>query len=367
MESDVVGQTLRQAREAWLAVEPVVSKGALCLREGRGTAQQRLHREVLQAIKESVRKEPCIFLELFCGEGGLSKEIKKLGCATLALDIRRGAHHDLRDPLVFSFLKRLIEEGRVWGAWSGTPCNTFSRARRAQLDSRMPHQLRDEKFVRGFPWLEGADAQAAKEGNLLADRTASLLNLCVARGLPVAEENPQASWLWQLRSRRLWGQSKQWKQVCFDQCAFGKPFRARTSLMYSAIDLTALEQKRCVGRGLCAFTGRPHLQLSGLAKGSFLTTRKAVYPSVLVKRVAMKFVNFYIAGRTSRLWNVCMAVPSAVLVSGGARREVDFLDAGLRIASQDGYSNRRAKQRGDLTSASSWTKVASMEVPHENA
>ena len=106
--------------------------------------------------------------------------------------------------------------------------------------------------------------------------------------------------------------------------------------MYAAIDLTTLEQKKCVGRGRCSFTGLPHVQLSGLAEGNFLTARKAVYPANLVKFLAKKFVKVYIDARTSRLWNVCKAVPSSVLECGVARREdEDSLDVGRRSEGQD--------------------------------
>ena len=166
--------------------------------------------------------------------------------------------------------------GLICGMWSGTPCESFSRARRAPAWSRMPHQLRSAARPNGLQGLAPKDAERVATGNALAAAAHRLLALGRARGLPCGEENPSQSWLWSLASRR--GAAAFAQDHCVDDSAFGRTFRATTRLRVWNFRCDELASAVCRGRGRCSFSGRPHLQLTGASKDGFLTRLKQEYP-----------------------------------------------------------------------------------------
>lgn len=198
-----------------------------------------------------------------------------------------------------------IRSGMVWGLWLGTPCSSFSRARRAPAGSRMPQPLRSSDAPRGLPELAERDAAVVADGNLLAARSAALTRAAYEQQVPGGEENPHSSFLWLLPSWRAQERLENASDHIFDQCAFGRPFRARTRLrLWHCHPGRALHEKQCRGRGICSFSHKPHLQLTGVDKKAFRTATKAEYPPGLAAALADTFVTAYMAKRSARMWNL---------------------------------------------------------------
>ena len=199
-----------------------------------------------------------------------------------------------------------MQAGLVWGMWFGTPCNSFSRARRGPPGSKMPRQLRSELHPRGLPGLPPGDQAQVVLGNACADRAEVLAAQAYRRGLPGGEENPATSWLWTLPSRARRAARLHVTDRVVDYCAFGTPFRARARLqLWHLRPAPRLSSCRCVGRGVCSFSGRPHLQLTGAtSKEGFLTTKKNRYPDGLCKILAKDLWHAHMMKKASRLWNL---------------------------------------------------------------
>ena len=200
-----------------------------------------------------------------------------------------------------------IRANLVWGLWLGTPCSSFSRARRAPPESKFPSALRSADHPRGLSNLGAKDHAKLVEGNSLADRAGLLQRAAHARGLPGGEENPANSFLWCLPSRTRFLQQRAVHDTVIDYCAFGTPFRARTRLRtWGPPPPPALLKARCTGRGTCSCTGCPHEQLSGRAPGahSFQTGRKNSYPRRLCSILARHLVAARRAKQASNMWAV---------------------------------------------------------------
>ena len=95
---------------------------------------------------------------------------------------------------IFALLRRR-RRGRsvVRGVFAALPCESFSRARRAPVNSRMPRRLRSNEQVMGISGLCEADLQVLRRGNQLILFLVKVLKLCERRGIPWAVENPRTS------------------------------------------------------------------------------------------------------------------------------------------------------------------------------
>ena len=94
-----------------------------------------------------------------------------------------------------------------------------------------------------------------------------------------------------------------------DFCAFNTRWRKRTRFSYFGVDLARLQACRCQGakRGICAFSGKPHLPLMGTtATSEFMTKIAQPYPAQLCNLVAKAFLDWHtgIIGENfwKRLW-----------------------------------------------------------------
>ena len=143
-----------------------------------------------------------LFRSLFGGDAELSKWLRQQGCAVVSVDYPYGPHCDLTRTAVYNELKGWILAGICWGVFAGTPCETYSRARRAPPHSSFPGPLRSTEQPRGRDGLSTAEQKKVNVANLVSDRTANLLRIAEERGLSGGEENPATSILWCTRQRR---------------------------------------------------------------------------------------------------------------------------------------------------------------------
>ena len=231
-----------------------------------------------------------IGLELFSGCGHFSRAVrrrlKKVWCAEV--DILHGPQFDMTLPRYQRHVIELLVSGEVAYVWLGTPCNSWSRARRN--DGKGPGPLRDDNdFLLGLPGLSDKDQQKVQIGNILMKFTAKIFRICLQRGIPVALENPHTSRLWLTSPIKHLLQHRHVSWGYTDFCQDGMPFRKRTRLMWANVDLR-YALRPCQGpRGVCSRTGERHQQLLGTQGGQFLTLLAQPYPHALCRRLAVAF------------------------------------------------------------------------------
>lgn len=156
----------------------------------------------------------------------------------------------------------------------------------------------------GLPDLNAADAQQLATGNMLASHSAAFAKAAYERQNPGGEENPHSSFLWKLPSRIAQLGSPNAVDCVADHCACGRAFRARTRCrMWHCRPAPQLAAMRCKGRGICDFSGEPHLRLTGVSAGGFKTAAEVENPPQLCSALASSFVTAYAAKRSARLWN----------------------------------------------------------------
>ena len=231
-----------------------------------------------------------IGLEIFSGCGHFSRaarrRMKKVWCAEV--DIIHGPQFDLTLPRYQRHIINLLLSGQVAYVWLGTPCTSWSRARR--WDGNGPGPLRDDhEFLLGLPGLSHKDQLKVSQGNVLMRFTAKVFRICLKYNIPVALENPHTSRLWLTSPIKHLLYHKQTEWGFTDFCQDGMPFRKRTRLLWANVDLRSA-LRPCQGpRGVCSRTHERHQQLVGSRGGQFLTLLAQPYPHGLCRRLAVAF------------------------------------------------------------------------------
>ena len=226
-------------------------------------------------------------LELFCGEAGLTASLKRHGLTVLPpWDIQLGSCFDLLVTANQRRLFRLLSTGHVLLVWLGTPCATWSLARR--FDGGPP-PLRDSVDVASAaPWISSEwDLMRLKEANLLADLTCKIIMMITALHGFFVVENPYYSKLWKYPPiiNALTQTRAAIVHVTF--CRYRTPWQKPTKLAGTLPGLKSLECF-CRGRGgLCEYTGLAHIPLVGkTADGRWQTRVAEPYPTGLCDDIA---------------------------------------------------------------------------------
>ena len=163
----------------------------------------------------------------------------------------------------------------------GTPCSSFSTARRGKLGSP-GGPIRSKLHPMGLPELRPGDAEKVKLGNKLLRLSVRVINLCCLHNIPVSLENPRRSRLWwtpcMLQRLRRGGH-----KVCLDFCRFGTPWQKSTTFaVWNTAAFDPLERRCCKHNGLCSSTNKHHQRLEGNAPGGKRWTLVAEpYPAPL--------------------------------------------------------------------------------------
>ena len=186
------------------------------------------------------------FLELFSGTARLTSTLQAMGVKCLPpVDIMPSAAVpapvDVLDVAMWERIMKLISAGAILFIHCGTPCNTFSSARK---DDGGPPPLRSMDHPEGLPGLAPDLWDQAFLGNLFVERSAEACSLVVLMGGNFSIENPEFSLIWHtplmLRLRR---ESRAWL-VSFDQCEWGAPSVKPTSLLVTHAAFESLH-RRC--------------------------------------------------------------------------------------------------------------------------
>ena len=236
------------------------------------------------------RAKAGVFLEVFCGSGRMLAAWRlrfKSQREAFELDFRHDAQSDLLLRRVRQLVRGWVRGRLIVATWIATPCHSLSRARNRPNG---PPPLRTRQYPLGLPGLSPNDQIKVERGNILATFSFSLFLLARSLNIPVVIENPSTSWLWQLPGALSLIRIRSTRVVDFDFCAFATPWRKRTRLLCCHLNLDPLVQCTCSGRGVCAFSRRPHQVLEGKdASGTFWTHIAEPYPKGLCRLVAQCF------------------------------------------------------------------------------
>jgi hypothetical protein len=253
----------------------------------------RLQREFRAALAKSATCRRQVFLEFYAGAGSVSHMGSRLGFGVISIDIVNGDHHDLTRPCVQRVLRGWVSSGCVRGAWLGTICSSWSRARRGPPGSAWG-PIRSREFIYGLPDLSPADQGRIEVGNRTMLQSADFIRKCIDCRVPCILENSVASLLWSAPPLAKLRTHADYSEVSVDQCAFGAAWRKRTRLGAWGCLLEAFENKLCQGkRGICSFTTKEHIVLRGTSKvhKCLWTSLAQSYPNKFARAAARSLVS----------------------------------------------------------------------------
>ena len=176
-------------------------------------------------------------------------------------------------------LFNLIQSGHVLIIWWGTPCTSFSVARR--WDGGPPPLRSEEDPDLPGCWLSDHDVAKVLAGNALADLTAEGIVLGHRHHVYSVLENPATSRIWDYTPIKQALIASGASHVITDYCGWGMPWQKSTRLSGTLPNLCSLS-RRCAGGRLCSFSGRPHRTLRGQRDdGVWWTLVAQPYPEAL--------------------------------------------------------------------------------------
>ena len=228
------------------------------------------------------------FLEMFAGKAWLTRAMKKAGWSTLPpVEINVGgdtlASADLLDPALRRKIDTWIASGCVRLAHFGTPCTTFSRARK---NDGGPPPLRTNEFLEGVPKLSAKDKEKVRLGTLFLDITLQFCEALTKVGALWSIENPESSLLWLMPQVKAFCQRLSPLRIELHMCAYSSLHCKPTSFLTSARCL-ALIGKLCPGKSAT----HVHEALSGTVvvdgKQIYKTKLAQVYPHQLCEAYAL--------------------------------------------------------------------------------
>ena len=229
-----------------------------------------------------------VFLDLFGGAGGIAGPMRRAGHGCLVFDINRGAHFDLTSPTIFNIVCGWMRGKCINGIFLGTPCTTFSMARRGPL-GRGDGPLRTGLFPYGVPNLSPLDRAKVDYRNKLALQSIKLINCARRHQVLAALENPGASRLFRFPPFARLLKSKDACSLMFDMCSFGTRWRKRTRIVSWGFTCDLPSARLCQGKkGFCSFSDKRHIELMGrdtLSK-TLWTSLAQTYPTPLCRDVA---------------------------------------------------------------------------------
>ena len=246
-----------------------------------------------------------IGLELFSGCGRFSRAIRKkmLHLFCVEVDIAHGPQFDLSSRRIQQEIFQLLQSKAVKYVWMGTPCNSWSRARR--WDGRGPGPLRDDAAgLLGLPNLSGSDQRKVELGNALMRFSAKIFRMCMSLNIPVVLENPHTSRLWLAPPIRHLLHHSQTEYFATDFCQDGTPWRKRTGLLSFGLDLRYAVRRCAAAPGICSRTGLRHQHLEGIVNGQFRTLAAQPYPLGLCRRLATAFHHSCMRRCSAKIWEI---------------------------------------------------------------
>ena len=248
--------------------------------------------QLFEHLDSSTPRGP-YFLELFAGKAGITEAVALQGVPTLPpVDIEPSqlvtSPQDIIDVAFWTQLIAVLVRRLVFFLHCGTPCNTFTAARK--LDGGPP-PLRSRDAPMGLPNLRDCDQCLVFLGNLFLERTVEACYTVFMLGGDFMIENPLLRLLWETDLINQLITCSRALAVDLDQCAFGTPWRKPTRLLCSN-ELLEVVCVSCPGNHV-------HKKLQGkvwdakLGRMVFRTKAAQVYPWALCATIAVQIAEIF--------------------------------------------------------------------------
>ena len=214
------------------------------LKQYRQIARTATKRAYPDDAKATEIMKPQVFLELFAGDGMLTKVVGQHAATYAPQDVFDskggyiGGKADLLLPANQKRLRTVVRKQEVRWLHCAPPCHTFSRARRSDHwgSARI---LRSTEHPLGF---DKSNWQVA-EANTLAKFTAKLCRTQLRAGGWFSIENPETSILWGTPCMRALRALPEVSLRCGDQCKLGAPWQKPAGWLTNAPFLEVVEQR----------------------------------------------------------------------------------------------------------------------------
>eukprot|EP00971_Amphidinium_carterae_P342341 6481617-Amphidinium_carterae.3 len=284
------GAACRQRHLRWpVASEPcdaVLPKSADIVRVGKSDTAECAHVPAawhIESFPSFHQSGKQWFLEVFAGSANLSSAATRAGLPVLLpVDIEVSAavpvSSDVLDDRVVANIQNWLHSEVVFHVHFGTPCTTFSRARRHDGG---PPPLRSTSSPEGLASLSITQQRKVDDGNRFLDITLELIVTAHHASVHWSLENPDTSLMWLYPPLKMLFHQLDPLYVVTDMCAWQAAFRKPTKLATSLLSLSSLSRR-------CTHGKHAHASLTGtvtLADGQRLwRTRLAqVYPPPLCR------------------------------------------------------------------------------------
>ena len=222
------------------------------------------------------------FVSLYGGVGRVAEEAATRGCNSYVFDLSLSPLNDLTKTSVQQDVQLLIDKDSTAAVGIDIVCSTWSRARRAPLESPFPSALRDAEHLFGLPHVTGQDAIRVSQGNRMYYHAVRLIKQLIDLNVPGYLENPLTSMLWLTPGMQRLMRHPQVIVRTTHMCQYGVPWRKATRFLFWCVDADKVDMPLCrMQNGRCSATGKQHLQLSGTSGSAFLTAQSQVYPRKL--------------------------------------------------------------------------------------
>jgi len=220
----------------------------------------------------------------------LADAAAKRGCLSMVLDLADSLFNDLGRPCVYAKLLKVIPECSL--LCLDIPCNTWSRARRGPPSSKLPRALRSDAELWGLKGLSPRDEAKVRSANHMIKGCLRLVRAAIENNVGGYLENPLTSRLWLVPAIQSLVKRQLAVFIDLDMCQYDTQWRKPTRLLVWGPSRHSFELRRCQGRaGICSRTHKPHLKLSGLANGAFVTAQAQVYTWAFSDAVVRQLLN----------------------------------------------------------------------------
>ena len=236
-----------------------------------------------------------VFLDLFSGDGHISRHLRRLGYPVVSVDICDDARFDLTNSDVLNVILGWIRGNCVLGVWLATVCTSWSRARHGPVGSSWG-PIRSDHYVMGLPGINPSDELKVRLGNSTMRISARIIHACIKTTICCFLENPAGSLMWKAPPLLKVCSHKCSRVFVCDFCQYGARWRKRTRIQGWHSQLDSDLSRTCSGhQGQCSRSGKFHIVLHGQDPVSrqLWTHLAQPYPNAFAKAAALALANSY--------------------------------------------------------------------------
>ncbi|CAE7487214.1 unnamed protein product [Symbiodinium sp. CCMP2592] len=275
----------------------------------------------VRAKVDGVFLDNLVFLDIFCGTGGLCASLRQLGMK-LSVGLDRHAQRGCKCPVVSldltkpgsrAILLDLLRQPNVVACNLSPPVTTSC----ANLPGPRSGVFRNATYPDGLPGLQGTDLELVQGANTLFALCAEVWQFCWSHGVFCSIAHPSRSIMWLSASLRSC-QSSPFLSTSLHQCMFGSYRRKATRILHTVPFLQKL--------GVTCDGGHDHEPWRSPAQNRL---KDAGLPPLLCKTFAQALVDQLVACGARA--PACSLANASLSLSMGARVATATQPSGRKI------------------------------------